>query len=142
MDPGLASQRLIKDLAVGDPGTLSLVERILRNLRQSGLLDDTENSGIDVKELEREIEKLGDSVTIYFINSGVPGNEGEGDNDGDGLIDEELLDGLNNDGDEHTDEDAVFQLAGVDDDGDGLIGEDPFDMIDNDNDGLIDEDRN
>ena len=98
---------VISDLAKGDPGALSIVERILLNLEQSGLLD-TEDSGIDVTQLEEAVEELGDSATFFFINNGVPGNDGEGDNDGDGLTDEELLDGIDNDGDGLVDEDSHF----------------------------------
>jgi hypothetical protein len=46
------------------------------------------------------------SLSKYFVNVGDPGNPGIGDNDGDGLVDEETIDGRDNDGDGLIDEDA------------------------------------
>jgi len=78
------------------------------------------------------------------------------DNDGDGLIDEEIFNGEDDDGDGHIDElDAVLvdpgdfaggALAGmdlgwgVDRDGDGAVDEEAWNGVDDDGDGLIDED--
>ncbi len=58
------------------------------------------------------------------------------DNDGDGLIDEDPVPNVDEDGDGLIDEDPI---DGTDNDGDGLIDEDPV-GIDNDGDGLVDED--
>jgi hypothetical protein len=83
----------------------------------------------------------------------------DGDDDGDSLINEDPIDGIDNDGDRRIDEDGMAgdiggpqQIRGpgvvsitkharkVDDDGDGAEDEDPIDGIDNDGDLLIDED--
>lgn len=82
-----------------------------------------------------------------------------GDDDGDGLINEDPIDGIDNDGDRRIDEDGVAGDVGgpqllrgpglvtitkhqrnQDDDGDGAQDEDEIDGIDNDGDNLIDED--
>ena len=86
-------------------------------------------------------------------------NHSSGDDDGDGAVNEDPIDGVDNDGDKLIDEDAgagetggpqAARGAGTieltkhqrnqDDDGDGAQDEDPIDGIDNDNDFLIDED--
>ncbi|MHC4403068.1 MAG: hypothetical protein ACYTG0_25685 [Planctomycetota bacterium] len=61
----------------------------------------------------------------------------EVDDDGDGLFNEDPIDGINNDGDGLVDEDPI---DGINNDGDGLVDEDPIDGINNDGDGLVDED--
>lgn len=82
-----------------------------------------------------------------------------GDDDGDGSVNEDPIDGIDNDGDRRIDEDGFAgdiggpqQIRGpgtvtitkhnrrVDDDGDGAEDEDEIDGIDNDGDLLIDED--
>jgi hypothetical protein len=63
-----------------------------------------------------------------------------GDNDNDGLWNEDLPDGLDNDNDGLIDEDAYGLMTRLDDDRDGAVDEDPPDGVDNDNDGLIDKD--
>ncbi|NKB69609.1 MAG: hypothetical protein GKR89_21270 [Candidatus Latescibacteria bacterium] len=78
------------------------------------------------------------------------------DDDRDGVIDEDPIDGIDNDGDKLIDEDGFTGDTGgpnsrgtitltkharrTDDDGDGAEDEDPIDGIDNDGDFLIDED--
>lgn len=92
------------------------------------------------------------------------------DNDGDGMFDEDPIDGVDNDGDGRIDEDPIstsdpyrrnpakdntlpdfmryvppgceieLKAKGVDDDKDGRIDEDPVNGVDDDGDGLIDED--
>jgi hypothetical protein len=70
-----------------------------------------------------------------------------GDDDEDGLIDEDPLDGLDNDGDGNIDEDFPLDssndlkagLKGIDDDGDGSVDE--GNPMDNDEDGSSREDR-
>lgn len=94
---------VIENLAVGED---SIVQRVLRNLRQAGLTSD--ESSINVSELEDAVNDLGNSATFFFINNGVAGNDGEGDNDGDGSIDEELLNGVDDDNDGLIDEDTHF----------------------------------
>lgn len=68
------------------------------------------DSGVDVEDLSDLIDDLGGDISAYYVNTGVPGNPGEGDNDGDGLVDEECLNGIDDDGDGLIDEDS--RLAG------------------------------
>jgi hypothetical protein len=51
-------------------------------------------------------EVLLPSLELYRVNTGAPGNDGIGDTDGDGQVDEEIIDGNYNDGDGLIDEDA------------------------------------
>ena len=55
------------------------------------------------------------------------------------LVDEDVMNGRDDDGDGRIDEEG-WGADGVDNDGDGWIDEDPPDNVDNDGDGLIDED--
>ena len=64
------------------------------------------DSGIDTEEIDDLIEGLGGDLSAYYVNTGVPGNPGEGDNDGDGFTDEECLNGIDDDLDGITDEDS------------------------------------
>lgn len=83
----------------------STFEQALINLGKVKVIE----SAIDVGELEDAINDLIErSVILYYVNNGVPGNKGEGDNDGDGKIDEEILDGVDNDNDGRIDEDSHF----------------------------------
>jgi hypothetical protein len=82
----------------------SIVERIIENIINAGLLEG--DTTIGVEDLREAMEILGRRGRTYFINTGVPGNPGEGDNDGDGRIDEEFLNGIDDDHDNWTDEDA------------------------------------
>lgn len=84
----------------------SLVERILANIRQAGLL--SSDTSIDVNELTRLINRLGINVRHYFINTGKPGNPGIGDNDKDERVDEEIINGEDDDNDGRIDEDSSF----------------------------------
>lgn len=129
----------VSDFCEGDQ---SAVKQIIEDLRTSGLLDNTSDTSIDLNTLETELNRLGVNVCEYFVNTGVAGNKGEGDNDGDGRVDEELLDGIDNDGDGKIDEDSRLSKAadGIDNDNDGKTDEELADGIDNDNDGRIDED--
>ena len=70
------------------------------------LADALGGSGIDVDELNDLIDSLGGDLSVFYVNTGVPGNPGEGDNDNDGTTDEECLNGLDDDGDSVVDEDA------------------------------------
>jgi hypothetical protein len=74
------------------------------------LLDGLGDSGIDVEDLNELIQSLGGNLSAYYVNTGVPGNPGEGDNDGDGRIDEECLNDTDDDGDGLVDEDS--RIAG------------------------------
>ncbi len=65
-----------------------------------------DDGGIDLTELEDLLEELGTDISAFYVNTGVPGNPGEGDNDGDGVTDEECLNGLDDDGDTLVDEDT------------------------------------
>ena len=73
--------------------------------------------------------------------------------DADGFLNEDAIDGIDNDGDLLIDEDppgklstcdprssAVWTSSPLDEDGDGAVDEDPSDGADNDLDGLVDED--
>jgi hypothetical protein len=80
----------------------------------SGLLDEggdvlndaLGDSGVDVDELNSLVDALGGDLSQFYVNTGLPGNPGEGDNDGDGLVDEECLNQQDDDGDGLVDEDA------------------------------------
>ncbi len=76
-----------------------------------GLLADVlGESGVDVEALRDLTGSLENGMDAYRVNDGTPGNPGEGDNDGDGAVDEECLDGVDEDADGRTDEDA--RIAG------------------------------
>ena len=87
-------------------GNSSLLNQVLNDLDRSGLLNNLGDTSIDLATLESEIEKLGIDLKEYFVNTGTPGNLGEGDNDNDGSIDEEILNGIDDDNDGKVDEDA------------------------------------
>lgn len=70
------------------------------------MLDVAGDSGIDVAALNNLYATLQNDVAAYYLNNGIPGNPGEGDNDGDGVADEECFNGVDDDGDGRTDEDA------------------------------------
>jgi hypothetical protein len=70
------------------------------------LIDIAEDSGIDVDELNNLIDSLGGDLSAYYVNTGVPGSAGEGDNDHDGLVDEECLNAIDDDLDGWIDEDS------------------------------------
>ena len=70
------------------------------------VLDVAGDSGIDVEALQNVYASLQSDVAAYYLNNGIPGNPGEGDNDGDGVADEECFNGLDDDADGRTDEDA------------------------------------
>mgnify|MGYP006295134031 CR=1 FL=1 len=72
------------------------------------VLGDTTDLGFDTETMDEMIQEITSNLGFYYINTGVPGNPGEGDNDGDGLIDEECLDGIDNDSDGLIDEDTLF----------------------------------
>jgi hypothetical protein len=71
-----------------------------------GLLNGGGENGIDTQQLDNLLDTLGSDLSAYYVNTGVPGNPGEGDNDGDGLTDEECLNGIDDDLDGRVDEDA------------------------------------
>jgi hypothetical protein len=96
---------------VGDvpPGDLNTMIDDLNELLGEGgdvLSDALGGSGIDVDDLNELIDSLGGSLSWFYVNTGVPGNPGEGDNDGDGVADEECLNGIDDDGDGVVDEDS------------------------------------
>ncbi|MCA9753351.1 MAG: hypothetical protein KC591_14250 [Gemmatimonadetes bacterium] len=70
------------------------------------LSDALGDSGVDIEDLNDLIDSLGGNLSAFYVNTGVPGNSGEGDNDGDGLVDEECLNGIDDDGDGLVDEDS------------------------------------
>jgi hypothetical protein len=70
------------------------------------LVDALDGSGIDVNDLSDLVDSLGGDLSAFYVNTGVPGNPGIGDNDHDGRVDEECLNGIDDDGDGLVDEDA------------------------------------
>ncbi|MGQ0720125.1 MAG: hypothetical protein ACT4PE_00985 [Candidatus Eiseniibacteriota bacterium] len=66
---------------------------------------------IDPEELDELVDSLGGDLSAFYVNTGAPGNPGEGDNDGDGATDEECLNDLDDDGDGRVDEDATVFCA-------------------------------
>ena len=108
---------------------------------------------VELWEVFRAWEALPESAQITLRD------HSDGDDDGDGVANEDPIDGLDNDGDKLIDEDAGAGESGgpqsirgagtieltrhqrrQDDDGDGAEDEDPIDGIDNDGDFLVDED--
>jgi hypothetical protein len=90
------------------PDDLNAMLNDLNDLLDSGgdLLTGDLGGGIDTDKLDDIIDQLGGDLSAFYVNTGVPGNEGEGDNDGDGSADEECLNDLDDDGDGLVDEDA------------------------------------
>jgi len=80
---------------------------------------------------------LTDFGEVILGRGGKDEDAGEG---WDGLIDEDPINGMDDDNDGLIDEDDGPPGQGIDDDGDGAIDEDYVDGEDNDGDGLIDED--
>lgn len=70
------------------------------------LADALSDSGVDVEDLEEIVDSLGGDISMYYVNTSLPGNPGIGDNDLDGRVDEECLNGVDDDGDGRTDEDS------------------------------------
>jgi len=65
-------------------------------------------SSIDTSAIDSLMDEITGSMEFYFVNTGVPGNPGIGDNDGDGVADDECIDQIDNDGDGLIDEDSVI----------------------------------
>lgn len=76
------------------------------------LLEDLGDHGVDTDELNDLIDDLGGDLSMYYVNTGTPGNPGEGDNDGDGVADEECINGLDDDADGRVDEDTRLTGCG------------------------------
>lgn len=74
------------------------------------LIDVLGDSGVDVEGLQDLTGSLNGDLSAYFVNNGIPGNLGEGDNDNDGQTDEECFNQIDDDGDGRTDEDT--RIAG------------------------------
>ncbi|MCH7954309.1 MAG: hypothetical protein IIC40_01065 [Candidatus Marinimicrobia bacterium] len=68
------------------------------------LLGDTD---IDTTVIDNLMDDITGSLEWYYVNTLVPGNEGEGDNDGDGVVDDECINQIDDDGDGLIDEDAI-----------------------------------
>jgi len=64
-------------------------------------------SSIDTSAIDSLMDEITGSIEFYYVNTGIDGNPGEGDNDGDGLVDEECIDQLDNDEDGLYDEDSL-----------------------------------
>jgi hypothetical protein len=63
-------------------------------------------SGVDVQGLQDVTSDLQTDLGSFYVNDGLPGNPGEGDNDADGVADEECFNSTDDDGDGRTDEDS------------------------------------
>ncbi|MCF7803366.1 MAG: hypothetical protein K9N46_11820 [Candidatus Marinimicrobia bacterium] len=111
LNPG--GQVTIEDLdsLQNNPDALnSMIDNVGTLMNDAGslitdILGDT-TSGVDTEAIDQLINDVSATANFYYINSGVPGNPGEGDNDGDGAVDEECLNGIDDDGDGLIDEDA------------------------------------
>jgi hypothetical protein len=86
----------------------SMILEVASLLLEGGdiLTDVFDDSGIDVTALQELNASLQSDMAAYHVNNGIPGNPGEGDNDGDGSVDEECFNGVDDDGDGRTDEDT------------------------------------
>ena len=62
---------------------------------------------IDAAAIDSLMADIGETTEWYFVNTGAPGNPGEGDNDNDGEVDEECLNGVDDDADGLVDEDSI-----------------------------------
>lgn len=65
------------------------------------------SEGLDVESLNNLINDILCSTDYYYVNTGIAGNPGFGDNDHDGTIDEERLNNIDDDGDGLFDEDSI-----------------------------------
>lgn len=65
-------------------------------------------SSIDTSAIDSLMNEITGSMEFYYVNTGVPLNPGIGDNDGDGVVDDECIDQIDNDGDGLIDEDSVI----------------------------------
>ncbi len=65
-------------------------------------------SSIDTSAIDSLMDEITGSMEFYFVNTGAPNNPGIGDNDGDGVADDECIDQIDNDGDGLIDEDSVI----------------------------------
>ena len=65
-------------------------------------------TSIDTSAIDSLMSQITGSMEFYYVNTGVPGNPGIGDNDGDGIADDECIDQIDNDGDGLIDEDSVI----------------------------------
>ena len=78
----------------------------------SDLLNDTSaETSIDTSAIDGLMDDITGSLEWYYVNTLVPGNPGIGDNDGDGIIDDECINQIDDDGDGLVDEDAI--ISGV-----------------------------
>jgi len=89
----------------------SLIHRVTLLLTRSGglIVSYFGDQGINVQALQNLIDDVLCSAPYYYVNTGIQNNPGIGDNDQDGQIDEELLNGLDDDGDGLFDEDTIIQ---------------------------------
>ena len=71
----------------------------------SDLLGET---SIDTSAIDSLMDDITGSLEWYYVNTLVPGNPGIGDNDKDGIIDDECINQIDDDGDGLVDEDAII----------------------------------
>ena len=71
----------------------------------SDLLGET---SIDTSAIDSLMDDITGSLEWYYVNTLVPGNPGIGDNDDDGIIDDECINQIDDDGDGLVDEDAII----------------------------------
>jgi len=66
------------------------------------------DSSINTSAIDSLMDDLTGSLEWYYVNTLVPGNPGIGDSDGDGIIDDECINQLDDDDDGLIDEDAII----------------------------------
>ena len=70
--------------------------------------DSSDTSSINTSAIDSLMGDLTSSLEWYYVNTLADGNPGIGDNDGDGIEDDECINQLDDDGDGLIDEDAVI----------------------------------
>ena len=70
--------------------------------------DVSADTSINTSAIDSLMDDITGSLELYYVNTLVPGNPGIGDNDGDGIIDDECINQIDDDGDGLVDEDAII----------------------------------
>ena len=70
--------------------------------------DSSDTSSINTSAIDSLMADLTGSLEWYYVNTLADGNPGIGDNDGDGIEDDECINQLDDDGDGLIDEDAII----------------------------------
>ena len=66
------------------------------------------DTDIETGAIDSLMDDITGSLEWYYVNTLLPGNPGVGDNDGDGVIDDECINQEDDDGDGLVDEDAII----------------------------------